>query len=307
MAEGVGGVEIRQLEIFVAAAERGSITQAADALLVAQPSASAQIRTLEAELGHRLFDRLPRGVRVTEVGQAVLPHARQILRGVAEIGAAVDELAGLRRGRLVLGAMPTITAYLIPTAIKAFREAFPGVELRVVEARTSTLLDDVAALRLDLAVATLTEEPDPQIEVEALAEEELFAIVAAGDPLADGGEIGLADLRERPFVMLEHGFGLKAIVVEACRQAGFAPRVAQEMQSLQAIKGLVEIGVGVSLAPRLVVEQEERLGLLRALRLRPPRPYRRVQIVTRRGAYLSRAAQAFIGICREEARRRQAP
>ncbi len=288
-------MELRQLEMFVAAAERSSITDAAQSLMVAQPSVSAQIRALEQELGYPLFDRLPRGVRLTEVGRAALPHARQALRHVAEIRDAIDELAGLQRGTLVLGTMPTVTAHLIPTAIKSFRRAFPGVDLRVVESRASSVVEGVIAHRLDLGVVT-DAEANGQIEIEPLLSEELFAILPVDDPLADREELDISDLRERPFIVLESGFSLRAVLWEICREAGFDPRIAQEMSSVQAIKGLVEIGMGVSLAPRLSVELEERLGLLRALPLRT-HPYRQLQIVTAKSSYLSRSAQAFIGIC----------
>ncbi len=294
-------MQLRQLEMFVAAAERSSITDAAQTLMVAQPSVSAQLRSLEEEIGYPLFDRLPRGVRLTDVGRAVLPHARQILRQVSEIRDAVDALAGLQRGQLLVGTMPSVIAHLIPTAIKAFRQRYPAVELRVVESRARSVVDDVVAHRLDLGVVT-DAQPDPLIDITPLLSEELFAILPVGDPLAEREELRLAELSDRPFVVLEHGFSLRSVLWEACRQAGFSPRIAQEMSSIQAIKGLVEIGMGVSLAPRTAVEQEERLGLLRALPL-DSHPCRQLQIVTRTGAYRSRAAQAFVGICLEAAQR----
>ncbi len=292
-------MELRQVEMFLEAADRRSITSAAQALYVAQPSVSAQIGALERELGYPLFDRLPRGVRLTEVGRAVLPHARQIMRQVAEIRDSIDALAGLQRGRLVLGTMPTVTAHLIPTVIKAFRDAFPAIDLRVVEASASVVLEELAAHRLDVAVVTGA-QPGPQVDVAPLMTEELYAIVPVDDPLAEREEIDLRELQDRPFVVLESGFSLRNVLYEICSGAGFSPRIAQEMSSIQGIKGLVEIGMGVSLAPRMSVEQEERLGLLRALRL-IQRPQRQLQIVTSRGSYLSRSAGEFIAICQRTA------
>ncbi len=294
-------MQLRQLDMFVAAAERSSITDAAQVLMVAQPSVSAQIHALEEELGYPLFDRLPRGVRLTDIGRAVLPHARQVLRQVDEIRDAVDEVAGLQRGQLTLGTMPTVTAHLIPTVIKTFRQAFPGVDLRVVESRASRIVEDVIAHRLDVGVVT-DPEPNPQTDLTPLLSEELFAILPVTDPLADRETIDLAELKDRPFIVLEPGFSLRNVLWEACGQAGFAPRIAQEMSSIQAIKGLVEIGMGVSLAPRMAVEQEERLGLLRALHL-TSHPCRRLHIVTSTGSYLPRSAHAFIRICLQEAKR----
>jgi DNA-binding transcriptional LysR family regulator len=291
-------MELRQLEMLVAVAEAGNVTRAAQTLRVAQPSVSAQIRALEDELGQPLFDRLPRGMRLTEAGHVVLAHARRILRHVEEIGSDLDELLGMRRGRLALGTMPTLTAYLIPTVIKRFRSAYPAVELSVVEARSSSLMDDVAAHRLDLAVVTAP-EGHPQVELTHLFDEELVAILPADDPLADRDEVRLHELAERPFLMLEPGFGLRVIVWDACRTAGFAPRVTLETESIQTIKSLVEIGMGVSLVPGMTAVNEERLGLLRSVRVRDPRPSRPVHLATARGAHVTRAAQAFIALCRE--------
>jgi DNA-binding transcriptional LysR family regulator len=294
--EEVTAVELRQLEMLVAVADQGSITRAAQTLLVAQPSVSAQIQALESEVGHPLLVRLPRGVRPTAVGETVISHARRILREIGEIRSDVDELAGLRRGHLALGSMPTITTGLIPTVVKAFHTAFPGVEISVMEGRSSTLIEAVANHRIDLAVVTVI-TPDPPVEVTHLLDEELVVALAADDPLAGEEAIDLAQLADRPFLMLEAGFGLRDIVWDACRAAGFLPHVALEMESIQAIKALVEIGMGVSLVPRATTIQEERLGLLSAVRLRPPRPSRPVQIITSPRGHLTRAAQAFFELC----------
>lgn len=288
--------------MFVTVAEQGGVTRAAETLRVAQPSVSAQIRALEAEIGQPLFDRLPRGVRLTDAGQVVLRRARRILGEVAEIDSDIDELSGLRRGRVELGAIPTITSHLIATVVKSFRGLHPGVEITVEEARTSLLLDGVAAHRLDVAVVT-SQGQVPQVDLELLFDEELVPILAPDDPLAGRSDVTLAELGERPFLLLETGFGLREIIWNACRNAGFTPRVAQEMESVQAIKALVQIGMGVSLVPSMTVDQEVRLGLLASPRLRGPHLFRRVEVATAHGAYLSRACQAFIGVCRDQARR----
>jgi LysR family transcriptional activator of glutamate synthase operon len=187
----------------------------------------------------------------------------------------------------------------VPTVIKSFRDRFPAIDLRVVESSAAGILEELAAHRLDLAVVT-NAESSPQIVVEPLLTEELYAIVPVDDPLAQREEIDLHELRERPFIVLESGFSLRAVIWEACRAAGFAPLIAQEMSSIQGIKGLVEIGMGVSIAPRMAIDQEERLGLLKAIRLRQ-RPHRELEIVTSKGAYVSRSAAEFIAICRRVA------
>jgi DNA-binding transcriptional LysR family regulator len=293
-------MELRQLEIVTAIAEAGTVTGAAARLHVAQPSVSAQLKALEDELGATLFDRLPRGVRLTEAGHIVLRHARRVFQELDEMANDLDELAGLRRGHLAIGTMPTLTASLIPTVVKAFRDRFPGVSLTLLEARSRDLLAALEAHQIHVAMLTSLEQV-PLIEIETLWEEELVVIVPPDDPLADQQRVELTELAERDFVLLDVGFGLRTIFLTACRRAGFTPRVAMELESIQAIKSLVESGLGISVVPRSTVALEERAGLLRVLPLAAPRLRRPVQIARIEGEP-TRAVQAFVDLCRQVVR-----
>lgn len=289
-------MELRQLDIVRTVADVGTITGAAAKLHVAQPAVTSQLHALEAEIGHPLFDRLPRGVRLTAVGQAVLVHARRIFRELDQMAIDVDELAGLQRGHLTVGSIPTITTSLIPTAIVAFHQAFPSVVLTVEEARSGDLMTAVSEHRVDLAILS-SMEPMAGVYLEPLWDEELAVVIPPEDPLATRKSVRLKELAHREFLMLEVGFGLRTLLLDACRKTGFTPKVVMTMESIQSIKSLVQHGFGISVIPRATASLEIELGLLKAIRLQSPRLSRPVQIATAQGVHPSPAVQAFIHIC----------
>lgn len=293
-------MELRQLEIFVSVADHLSMRRAAEALKLSQPSISARIQTLEDELGAPVFDRLARGVSLTEIGRAILPHARNVLKELESFSQTVDAIQNLVRGHLSIGTVTTISSYLIPTVIKAFRERFPSVSLGFMEARSRDLILALKNHRIDLAVISEF-SPDPDVSTHHLFDEEVYIITSPTHPLADRGTVNFIELKDYPFVVLDAGFGLRSTLTIAATQAGFNPIVHLEMESLQAVKGLVEIGLGISLAPRPAIRQELILGTLRAVRPQNPRLFRPIQIVTLKDAYISPAANAFRAIFTEYA------
>ncbi|MFD0745039.1 LysR family transcriptional regulator [Phytohabitans flavus] len=149
-------MDTRLLEVFRAVARYGSITTAARQLSFTQSAVSRQIAALEAELGARVFDRLPRGVALTEEGRALLPHAEAVLDRLTAARRDLDALRGLGGGRLRVGAFPTAVAALVPRALATFREAYPDVALSLVEGTTPVLLDRLAAGDADVAVVSFS-------------------------------------------------------------------------------------------------------------------------------------------------------
>ncbi len=136
-------MQIHQLRYFCAVARTGSFTRAAQQEHLAQPSLSQQIRKLEDELGTRLFDRLGRSVRLTQPGEAFLPRAEGIIRELADAKTEIQEMDGAKRGRLVIGAIPTIAPYFLPSCLASFAQTFPRVQISVVEEVTTELLNRV--------------------------------------------------------------------------------------------------------------------------------------------------------------------
>ncbi len=289
-------MELRHLEYFVAVAEEESFTRAAARLHVSQPGVSAQVRLLERELGEDLFDRSGRTVRLTEVGEAVLGYARTALDAAADVRLAVDEIAGLVRGRVNVGMVVACAAVDVPELLAAFHAAYPGVEISLTEANSDQLIADLLAGELDLAYVALGAETPPGIEVRVLGNEVMVAVVGPEDALAGAGVFRLDILRERAAICLPPGTGVRALVDEACAAAGFRPKVGLEASNLGTVARLAARGLGVAIVPASVAAAGPE-GI-RTLPIDGPELRGRVAIAWRRDGPASPAARALVRLAR---------
>jgi DNA-binding transcriptional LysR family regulator len=241
-------MELRQLEYFVAVAEEGNFTRAAERVHVAQPGVSAQIRRLERELGEDLLERTSRSVRLTDVGAAVLPYARAALAAVDGARLAVGELTGLLRGHVAVG---TVTSHNVdlPGLLAAFNTDHPAVEITLAEAASDELLDGVRAGRLDAAIVSIGKRVPAGVGIEVITDQAVVAAVAPGHELAAHRSITLDTLRGRPLISLPEGTGLRARLDEACAAAGFTPRIAFEASDPEVLAQLAAHGLGAALLP----------------------------------------------------------
>ncbi|MGP3928259.1 LysR family transcriptional regulator [Streptomyces sp. 8N616] len=242
-------MELRQLEYFVAVTEEAGFTRAAARLHVAQPGVSAQIRQLERELGQPLLDRSGRTVRLTAVGEAVLPYARAALAAVDGARLAVEELTGLMRGRVAVGMVASRSESGLPGLLADFQQAHPAVEITLSEDRSDVLLPALQAGRLDVAVVGLATAPPPGIATQVIVDEPLVAAVGHGDALEAKTTIALGGLRERGLISLPRGTGLRTAFDNACAAAGFRPRIAFEASDPHVLVELAGRGLGVAVLP----------------------------------------------------------
>jgi DNA-binding transcriptional LysR family regulator len=285
-------VQLQQLAYFVAVAEVRHFTHAAETLRVAQPSLSKQIKTLEAELGAPLFSRARGNITLTPAGEALLPLARRILADVETARREVQDLTGLRRGRVRLGATPSLFAGLLADALARFRGRYPGIELRVEEGGSRDLVRDLARGQLDLALIILPlQSTDPALETAPILREQLVVVSPSGDPgLPQPAHMRIEDLRHQPLVMFRSGYDLREATQTACRQAGFEPTFAVEGGEMDAVLRFVEAGLGVALVPSMVLSG--RPGLV-GTPLAPPGLQRTIALAHRKDVHPTRAAQAF--------------
>lgn len=285
-------MELRQLQYFVAVADEGHFTRAAERLLIAQPAISQQIRRLEAELGEPLFDRDRRHVRLTAAGKTLLPHARATLAAASRAKAAVRSLSGLLTGQLTVGAFEAAPERLLATALGRFRRAHPSVEVRATEGYAAELLAAVQRGELDAAITGLpdTAKPPPGVTVTELAIEPLVLAVSPDHPLAREPGIQLARLRDEPMVTLIGDSSQRAHIERACRKAGFEPRITAETTRLSLLWELVSQGIGIAVIPRSSPGSGTKVTLVPITR-----PRLRVRIVLASGqATPSPAARAFL-------------
>lgn len=283
-------MQLQQLAYFVAVAETRHFTQAAERMRVAQPSLSRQIRALEADLGAPLFNRARGNVTLTPAGEALLPLARRMLADAETARREVAELAGLRRGRVRLGATPSLCAGLLADALARFHRDYPGIELLVEEGGSRDLVRDLARGQLDLALIIMPlQSHDPALVTEEILRENL--VVATPAP-ARGRRpyLRIEDLRGRPLVMFRRGYDLREATLAACRQAGFEPRFSVEGGEMDAVLRFVEAGLGVAVVPSMVLEGRPGLA---GTPLAPPGLSRIIALAHRKDVRPTRAAQAF--------------
>ncbi|MDQ1667235.1 MAG: hypothetical protein QOH75_3266 [Actinomycetota bacterium] len=282
-------MQVQQLAYFAAVARTRHFTRAADLVGVSQPTLSKQIRVLENSLGSPLFVRNRGQIELTSAGEALLPHAQRILMDVESAERSVDEVAGLRRGRVRLGATPSLCDGLLPGLLTDFHEHHPDIELEVQEAGSRVLTHELGQGRLDLAllIVPLRSDRATDIETTSILRERLVLASPADADLPD--VIGVAALRDLPLVMFREGYDLREVTLGACRAAGFEPRLAVEGGEMSAVLRFVEAGLGHAVVPEMVMGS--RPGLLRT-RLEKPALRREIALAHRSDA-LQLAALAF--------------
>lgn len=288
-------MELHQLRYFCAVAETGSFSRAAEQSHVAQPSLSQQILKLEDELGARLFDRLGRSVRLTEVGKTFLPRARAVLRELEAARGDVVESKDSIAGSVTVGAIPTVAPYLLPRILTAFSKKFPQAQLTVIEEITPVLLDRLRAGTADVAILALPIRGH-EFDSFPLLTEPLFAVLPKKHALAHRKSISLKDVRKEPFLLLRDGHCFRENAVAACDRARVHPQVIFESGQFSSLLGMVGAGMGVSLVPQMAVDKKSGC---RYVSISDPDATRTIGAVVLRGRSLTRANLGFLSLLRQ--------
>jgi len=299
-------MELHQLRYFLAVARFNSFTRAAEHERVAQPSLSQQIRKLEDELGVRLFDRLGRRTRLTPFGTRFQERARRALEEVEGARQDVAQLMGLRQGTVWVGVIPTVAPYLLPQTLAAFAKAYPGIAVSLREDLTSSLLGQLAAGDLDLALMSLPVKGQDFLAEELFIDNMLLVVPRRHQLLRRRRRaVGFAEVADEPFLLLKDGHCFRDDVLRICQRSRMNPHVVFEAGQFDTLMAMVEAGAGVTLIPEMAVRRFRRsnVGLLH---FRPPQPTRTIGFVRSRRKSLTPAARAFMDVLRltRSARRR---
>jgi DNA-binding transcriptional LysR family regulator len=297
-------LDVRRLRVLREVVASGSFSGAADALHLSQSAVSQQIAALEREAGMALLQRTSAGPRLTGAGEALIGHADAVVARLDEAERELAEIAGLEGGRLRLVSFPTASATLMTAAMASFRRRFPGVELRFAEDEPE---DSFPALRRgDFDLAVVFDYPDFPIdfgrdaEAELIYEEPMRAALPPGHRLAASASVRIGDLAEEDWLCGAKPSSCRSQVIEACRSAGFEPRISFESEDYEVIKALVAAGLGVTILPELA-------GGHPGIELReviPDPPIRRVWAVTREPSSRPPAAEEMLRELREACRAR---
>jgi DNA-binding transcriptional LysR family regulator len=249
-------MNLRQLQYFVAIADEGSFTRAAEKLLVAQPSLSQQIKSLERELGGQLLERLPTGVRLTAAGKAFMTDARLAVTHAGHAARNARSALGLEAGELEVATVTSVAFGVLPPAFELWHARYPATTLVLREFQHRRALDDaVRAGAGDIAVGPRpTQWPGPVVE---LGWEEFVAVLPRSDPLARRNRaVALEELAERDWILFGPDHGLTELVLDLCARADFVPRRCVQTGQVVAAAHLAAAGFGVTLVPSNVVPQE---------------------------------------------------
>ena len=264
-------MNLEQLRGFVRVAQLGHFTRAAEDLHLAQPSLSRQISTLEQELGAALFHRARGHISLTPAGEALMPRAQRMLAEADAIKEEMSDLAGLRRGKVRLGATPTLCISLVPEAVGAFHEMHPGIELHLSEAGSRLLIEQLAVGAVDMALITASDDPPVAgvslTRMPLLSEELVVVSSAARPPISARATITLEQLAELPLIAFDESYDLRATTDAAFRAVGLAPTPVLEGAEMDAVLRFVERGLGVAVVPAMVLLDRPEL---RSVRLSHP-------------------------------------
>ena len=284
-------MNLHHLGIFKAVAEAASISVAAERLMISQPAVSKQLTEFERNLGILLFDRLPRGVRMTEAGRVLHGYASRLFSLADEAQIAVDAVRGVERGRLRIGATTTLGVYLLPDLLVQFRRKHPGVTISLEIAHTPTLSTWLQDGVIDLAFAE-SEATGDRLRSKIILQDELVAIGSSNHPLTRKRKVTTEQLCREPFVVRETSSHTQSMVERALSALGLTVKPTMSLGSTEAIKHAVAAGVGVAIVSKLAVSLELAAGKLKLIRadLKLSRP---IFCVTSDHAVRSPAATAF--------------
>ncbi|MDZ7802453.1 selenium metabolism-associated LysR family transcriptional regulator [Thiohalophilus sp.] len=267
----------RRLQVFQTVARLLSFTKAAEELHMTQPAVTFQVRQLEEQFNTRLFDRTHNRISLTDAGQRVYECANRIFELYAEMDNAVRELTGDVSGVLIIGASSTIAEYMLPELLRDFKKQYPDVTIRLRVANTDGIVSMVENNAIDLGVV---EAPvsNKNLVVEECRTDKLVLIVPPEHPLAQQDVVPVKQIADYPFICREEGSGTREVMLESMTRAGIHAtdlNLSMELGSLEAIKGAVEAGMGVSVLSSATIEKELKLGTLVAVKLDPPveRPF----------------------------------
>jgi LysR family hydrogen peroxide-inducible transcriptional activator len=253
-------MEMHQLRYFAAVARTGNFSQAARECRVAQPSLSQQIIKLEEEVGERLFERTQRKALLTPAGSLLLPYAMSILEAARRVHQEIREMSGQVRGKILLGALPTIAPYFLPEIIRSFLKKYPAVELTLHEDTTQQLLRALEENELDLVLIS-DAPPSPRIEIQQLFSEELFLCLPAFHPLVRRNKVVAADLQHEKFILMQDGHCLGDQARQFCQSRGFQPEISCRSVQISTVLAMIQVGLGISLIPKMALPRSAKEGI----------------------------------------------
>ena len=290
-------LDSRQLRAFAALARTGSFTLAAKGLFLSQSAVSHSMKALETDVGCRLFDRVGKKVLLTQAGEALLHHTGKILQEMAAARAGLEQLGKWGAGRLRIGASPTACQYILPAVLREFKESFPKCRIAIEPGDTLAAIESVRDNRIDLAI-TLEPRNEDQFEFHPLFTDELTFLVGAMHPWAREGHVVRGEIPKQSYVLFNKNSYTFGMVRDYFNQEDMVLNSVIELGSMEAIKELVKLGLGVGILAPWIAQEEILEKSLIALPLGRRKLKRNWGVIHWRGRRLSLAEETFLGLCK---------
>jgi len=290
-------MDINQLEVLVAVAREKSFSRAAEVLDRTQPAVSQAIRRLEGEVGEKLFDRSSKDGTLTFAGEVLLDYAKQMLNLRHSAQNALREMRDLHHGKVTISANEHTVFYLLPV-IQRFRELYPLIKIEVQRGVASRIPKEITAREVELGVISF-KPTDESLKSISVVADELALIVSPKHPFAKRGSVSITELGDQTFIAHNALSPYRQKVIESFDKYGTQLNISVELPSLEAIKRLVEKGVGIALVPKLTAQAELDSGQLKMLSVKEMKLERKLNIVYRKNSVLSHAAQMFLKVAKE--------
>jgi LysR family transcriptional regulator, transcriptional activator of the cysJI operon len=291
-------MDVRDLQVFLSVSKHLNYTRAGEEINLSQPSVSVRIHQLESELRVKLFEQLGKKVVLTDAGQLLVPYANRVIAAIDDAHHAIDELQGLERGSLRIGASTTPGMYLVPQVVARFKRSHPKIDIHLRIKDTREVEDGVLNNEFDfgfvgghLAAA--------EVSAHAWLTDELLLVVSPDHRLTNKKTVRKQDLEGESFIVRESGSATRATIVTQLQQANFELETVIEMENPESIKKAVQSGLGIAFISKFAIATELKAKTLTAIRVRNLTINRELKIVHRKDKHLSRAAVAFIEMARD--------
>jgi len=277
------GIQLVQVEGFLEVARRGSVSRAAEALFITQPTLTARLHGLERELGTPLFLRTPHGMRLTDAGRAWIPFAERALRALVDGRDAIEQVMTASAGHLMIAAAPAVSTYVLPELLERFVASHPRVEVSVRTGHSEDVVELVLRDEVQLGLGRSIRHPD--LELRPFHTEELVLVCAPDHPFTKRRDVPMSDVAAEKLIMFDRTSSYYEITQGAFLSAGVKLRGLMELDSIEAAKKMVERGLGVALLPGTAVAREAASGTLSVVAMKDaPHMHNSIVVFRRRDA-----------------------
>lgn len=294
-------LNFHQLHIFHTVAEKGSFSNAAQALHMTQPAVTMQVQSLEDYFGTKLFNRSTKKIELSEAGRTLLPFAKRSIDLMKETDVSMSKFTHMLEGRLHLGASMTVGEYILPRLLGPFGKEYPNISVSLKVINTRQILDEILNHQLNFGIVE-AEVHHPDVHTEAVMNDELVLIVPREHPLTKFDKVPMEEVLKYPFVLREQGSGTRRVMEEQLEQAGYQAAdmtIVMELGSTGAVKSAVEAGLGISILSQSSVKHEAALGVLHVKMIEGVRFSRSFYAIYLNSTILPISAVTFVSFLRE--------